>query len=102
VIEAGLGRGYQDFRTMRLHTLPGPRSADVIWKAGDKQENVEDRPGYQNLLIDGTLDRCGVTLLAGRGVGAPFVGATAACLALSEVLRVLHGGPAHQVIDLDL
>jgi hypothetical protein len=102
VIEAGLGRGYQDFRTMRLHTLPGPRPADVIWKTADKEENVEDRPGYQNLLIDGTLDRCGVTLLAGRGVGAPFVGATAACLALSEVLRILHGGPAHQVIDLDL
>jgi hypothetical protein len=102
VIEAGLGRGYQDFRTMRLHTLPGPRPADVIWKAGDKQENVEDRPAYENLLTDGTLDRCGVTLLAGRGVGAPFVGATAACLVLSEVLRVLHGGAAHQVIDLDL
>lgn len=102
VIEAGLGRGYQDFRTMRLHTLPGPRPAEVIWKTADKEENVEDRPAYQNLLTDGTLDRCGVTLLAGRGVGAPFVGATAACLALSEVLRVLHGGAAHQVIDLDL
>jgi hypothetical protein len=103
VIEAGLGRGYQDFRTMRLHTLPGPRPADVIWKTSDKEEeNVEDRPGYQSLLIDGTLDRCGVTLLAGRGVGAPFVGATAACLALSEILRILHGGAAHQVIDLDL
>lgn len=101
-IEAGLGRGYQDFRTMRLHTLPGPRPADAIWKAADKDENVEDRPGYQRLLSDGTLDRCGLTLLAGKGVGAPFVGATAACLALSEILRLLHGGTAHQVIDLDL
>jgi hypothetical protein len=35
-------------------------------------------------------------------VGAPFVGATAATLALSEVLRLLHGGPLHQLIDLDL
>lgn len=103
VIEAGLGRGYQNFRTMRLHTLPGPRPADVIWKTTEKnEENVEDRPGYQSLLVNGTLDRCGITLLAGRGVGAPFVGATAACLALSEILRVLHGGVAYQVIDLDL
>lgn len=102
VIEAGLGRGYQDFRTMRLHTLPGPRPADAIWKFPGKEENVEDRPGYQRFLIDGTLDRCGLTLLAGKGIGAPFVGAAAACLALSEILRLLHGGVAHQVIDLDL
>lgn len=103
VIEAGLGRGYQDFRTMRLHTLPGPRPADFIWKTSDtKEEDIESRPGYHSLLTDGTLDRCGLTLLAGRGVGAPFVGATAACLALSEILRILHGGAAHQVIDLDL
>jgi hypothetical protein len=30
------------------------------------------------------------------------VGAVAASLALSEVLRLLHGGTVHQVIDLDL
>ena len=48
------------------------------------------------------LDRCGVTRLAGKAVGAPFAGATAATLALSEVLRLLHGGPVHELIDLDL
>jgi len=35
-------------------------------------------------------------------VGAPFVGAVAACLAIAEVLRLLHGGPLHHPIDLDL
>jgi hypothetical protein len=35
-------------------------------------------------------------------VGAPFVGSVAACLALSEVLRLLHGGELHALIDLDL
>jgi hypothetical protein len=43
-----------------------------------------------------------VTLLAGKAVGAPFVGSAAACLAISEILRLLHGGPVHDVIDLDL
>ena len=43
-----------------------------------------------------------MTLLAGKAVGAPFVGAVAATLALSEVLRLLHGGPIHRLIDLDL
>jgi hypothetical protein len=54
------------------------------------------------MLEDGDLDRCGVTILAGKGVGAPFVGAVAVSLALSEVLRLLHRGPLHQVIELDL
>jgi hypothetical protein len=102
VVEAGLGRGHRDFRTMRLHTLPLPKSASEIWKEENSSEKVEEQRAYQNLLKKGTLDRCGITLLAGRAVGAPFVGAVASCLALSEVLRLLHGGPIHQVIDLDL
>ena len=102
VVEAGLGRGHRDFRTIRLHTLPAPRSAAEIWKIEDVGEGVVEQLGYQKMLNDGDLDRCGVTLLAGKAVGAPFVGGVAGCLALSEVLRLLHGGAIHQVIDLDL
>jgi hypothetical protein len=43
-----------------------------------------------------------MTLLAGKAVGAPFVGAVAASLALSEILRLLHGARVHQVIDVDI
>ena len=103
VVEAGLGRGHRDFQTMRLHTLPGSRTADELWKPPTTtEEDLTHQPGYRKLLMEGALDRCGVTLLAGKAVGAPFVGATAACLALSEVLRLLHGGPLSQLIDLDL
>ena len=103
VIEVGLGRGYRDFRTMRLHTLPGSKKATELWKAeAPIQEDLTGRAAYRGLLTGGALDRCGVTLLAGKAVGAPFVGAVAASLAVSEVLRQLHGGPLHQLIDLDL
>jgi hypothetical protein len=102
VIEAGIGRGHHDFRAIRLHTLPGSRSADEIWKPTAAKDDLADRPAYRKLLSDGELDKCGVTLLAGKAVGAPFVGAVAACLAISEVLRLLHGGMLHQLIDLDL
>jgi hypothetical protein len=101
-IEAGLGRGHRDFRTIRLHTLPGSRTAAEIWKATSQQEDLTDRAAYQKMLHDGQLDRCGVTLLAGKAVGAPFVGAVAACLAIGEVLRLLNGGRLSQLIDLDL
>jgi len=102
VVEAGLGRDHRNFQTMRIHTLPARRSATEIWKAAGIVESVEDREAYQNLLRKGQLDQCGVTLLAGKAVGAPFVGSVAACLAISEVLRLLHGGVLHELIDLDL
>ena len=54
------------------------------------------------MLENGELDRCGVTLLAGKAVGAPFAGSVAACLVIAEVLRLLHGGPLHHLIDIDL
>ena len=102
VVEAGLGQGHRDFRAVRLHTMPASRPASQIWRDAQADDQVEDRPAYQGLLASGALDRCGVTLLAGKAVGAPFVGATAATLALSEVLRLLHGGTVHELIDLDL
>ena len=87
---------------MRLHVLPGSRPAAEIWKATGTTESVEDRAAYRTMLESGHLDRCEITLLAGKAVGAPFVGAVAATLALSEMQRLLHGGPVHRLIDLDL
>ena len=72
VVEAGLGRGQQNFRTIHLHTLPGSRSAKEIWKSATSSETTEDRPAYQEMLKNRELDRCGVTLLAGKAVGAPL------------------------------
>jgi hypothetical protein len=102
VVEAGLGRGHQDFRAVRLHTLPASRPAAQIWRAESAGEQVDDRPAYARMLKTSELDRCGVTLLAGKAVGAPFVGAVAATLAVAELLRLLHGGTVHELIDLDL
>lgn len=101
VVEAGLGHGYRDFRTLRLHTLPNARRASDIWKSDVGDEAPEERSAYQRMIKEGA-DRCGVTLLAGKAVGAPFVGTVAASLALTEILRLLHGGHVHQLLDLDL
>lgn len=104
VVETGLGRGHLDYRTIRLHTLPGSSSAAELWKTETQEEGTANQPAYQKMLEDARLglDRCGITLLAGKAVGAPFVGAVASCLAVSEVLRLLHGATVDQMIDLDL
>ena len=103
VVEAGLGGGYSDFRKMRLHTFPGPTAAVDIWRQRQNTgtTKVDLTPAYKNLL-DTTKDECGVVMLASRSVGTPFVGSFAACLALSEIIRLLHGGRQFSVLDFCL
>jgi hypothetical protein len=103
VVEAGLGRGHQDFRSLLIHTLPGEMSASTLWKdEGEGSQSAVDAAAYRKMLEEDSLDRCGVTLLAGKAVGAPFVGAVAATLVLAEVLRLLHGGALHRLVDMNL
>jgi hypothetical protein len=102
IVEAGLGRGVDDFHAIRLHTFPGRRHARDIWKAVPAQKSVNlDAPAYQALAKAG-VDQCGLALLADKAVGAPFVGGVAASLVVAEVLRLLVGGPIYSVIDVDL
>ncbi|QBR02497.1 thiamine biosynthesis protein ThiF [Paraburkholderia pallida] len=102
VIEAGLGSRHDDFRSLRLHTLPGRRTADEVWKDVPQTDIDDIADEYRRLKEAGVLDQCGMALLAGKAVGAAFVGCSAAALAVSEVLRFLQGGPLHESIDLDL
>lgn len=102
VVEAGLGRGYQDFRSLRLHTLPASRTAGQIWPHVPQPIQAAEPVAYRKLVKDDVLDRCGMTLLADKAVGAPFVGAVAGSLVVAEVLRMLHGGVPIQLVDLDL
>lgn len=102
VIEAGLGKGVSDFLALRLHTFPGPVRARELW-GGVVAETADlaDRPAYRALRKQG-LDECGVTLLAGRTVGAPFVGGVAAALAVSELVRLASGARGYELIDAHL
>lgn len=102
VVEAGLGRGHADFRSMLIHTLPGDVPASKLWESVDGAEVAIDTAAYRKMLNDGSLDRCGVTLLAGKAVGAPFVGATAATIVIAEVLRLLHGASLNRLVELNL
>ncbi len=100
VIEAGLGAGPQAFRSLSMHTFPASRSAEDIWskQVGQAPEVFENMPAYQAMKRKG-MDRCGLTQLASRTVGVPFVGLTAGCLVISELLRRLHGGTATEVLS---
>lgn len=102
VVEAGLGSGYRDFRNIRLHTFPGPRQPSEIWTADSAAQAAVELNDTYKKLAEERQDICGMTLLASRAVATPFVGALAAVLALSEVMRPLHGGLVHAALDMQM
>lgn len=99
--DAGLGAGYRDFRAIRVRTFPGPSEASAIWANSDVPGGIESAPAYKALLAAGA-DPCGVTTLATRAVGAPFVGCVAAAHTIAEVMRNQLGFSTHGYLDLNL
>lgn len=102
IIDAGLGSGFRDFRAMRVRTFPGPSSAAALWGV-DAGSNgiVELAPAYRHMIAGGG-SACGVTTLATRAVGAPFVGCAAAGYVLSELARRELGGKGVGYVDMNL
>jgi hypothetical protein len=100
VVEAGLGAGPESFRSFSLHAFPASRTAEDLWSrmVGQTVSSTEQMPAYRELKRRG-MDGCGVTRLANRTIAVPFVGLTAACLAVAELLRRLNGGQAFEVIS---
>ena len=101
IVDAGLGAGFKDFRTLRVRTFPGPSTAANLWARDSDVEDLRKMPAYQRLLADGA-EPCGVTTLASRSVGAPFVGCVAAAYALAELVRHEIGADNHAVVDTNL
>lgn len=93
VIEAGLGAGPHAFRSISMHSFPASRSAEWMWSrhVGQANHSLEGMPAYLAMKHDG-MDSCGLTLLASRSVGVPFVGLIASTLVIAELLRRLQGG----------
>jgi hypothetical protein len=100
VVESGLGAGPQAFRNFSLHTFPSSLRAAQIWsnEAASDEPDISNRPAYQASKHP-CLDECGLAQLASRTIGVPFVGLTAAALAIAELLRRLHGGPALELVS---
>ena len=100
VVEAGLGAGTQSFRNFSLHCFPGSKQAAEIWGGNSAASipDVSDMPAYRDLKTRG-VDRCGLTQLASRTIGVPFVGLTAGILVIGELLRRIHGAPATELVS---
>lgn len=104
IVDVGLGAGAGDYLDARLHSFPAERTPEQEWggRRGTFDETVLDLPAYQEL--ERRLgDRCGAIMVAGRAVGAAFVGAFASSVAVAELLRYYADDERrHTVLDLSL
>jgi len=101
VIEAGLGRGPQDFLGIDLHTFPVSKPAREVWSQAGASDADITLPAYRAML-EQSGDRCGTIRLAGCSIGAPFVGSAAAALAISELVRLCMGGKSYELVSVHL
>jgi len=102
IIEAGLGNGPDEYSAFQLHTFPASKSAASRWGTprglGSLATSLLGQPAYGDLAQAG-FDQCGLTELAGRSVGAAFVGAATSAFVVAETLRIVLGDTAYEVID---
>lgn len=100
VVETGLGAGTSGFRNFSMHTFPASRTPGEIWSNVNSgvASDVSSMPAYKALEKSG-IDVCGLTQLASRTVGVPFVGLIAAAVSIAELLRRLHGASGFEFIS---
>lgn len=103
ILEAGLGWGTEEYLALQMHTFPANRTAQERWAGnrGISKADTVGKPAYQALAYK-DIDACGLTQLAERTVGVPFVGAATSAIVIAELLRMLTGGQRHEVIDASL
>ena len=112
IVDAGLGGGPRNYLDILIHSFPSGIEAADAFLARDTQyaSSLVDQPAYQDLhrrvrrttdLTDDEI-RCGIIEVAGRSIGAAFVGCVAATFVLSDVLRLLAGGPRIEVLSVPL
>ncbi|AMK76511.1 MULTISPECIES: ThiF family adenylyltransferase [Methylomonas] len=108
IFDSGLGGEANNFDTIAFHSWPNPRVASMVWPMESAEElakrdlrklkQITDNPAYRTL----GADECGRLLVTGKSVAVPFVGATAASIVLSEMLKLINGGPTFSDMKLRL
>jgi hypothetical protein len=101
VIEAGLGTGTEEFLAFQLHGFPASKGARSRWgtsTATQPPSPTVENQAYLDLALAGG-DHCGLTTLAGKSVGAAFVGAAVSTIMTAELLRTLTDDQHYEIVD---
>jgi len=104
-VDVGLGAGPLDFTGISIHTFPAAGHSGTLqpWQQREsdrRSTSAMSQRAYRDAEVAGA-NPCGLVQLADTAVAAPFVGIVAACLAVAEPIRVLHGQDATVATALD-
>lgn len=104
-VDVGLGSGPVDFTGINIHTFPAAGHSGTLqaWQQREsdrRSSSAMSQRAYRDAEVAGA-NPCGLVQLADTAVAAPFVGIVAACLAVAEPIRVLHGQDASVATALD-
>lgn len=102
-IDIGLGADPASFDSLLMYRFPGTQRSEAVagWTTQPIAPiQVPRTAAFRDL--EARFDQCGVVELAGKAVGASFVGVIAACVAVAEAARGLHGGPGFDVLAIGL
>ncbi|MGP3912981.1 hypothetical protein [Nonomuraea sp. 10N515B] len=101
-IDIGLGSGSETFSSLLMRRFPGTEASDEVegWATDPRPAAVPSTQAFADLRNH--HDACGMVELADIAVGASFVGIIAACIALAEATRELHGGTGCDILAVDL
>lgn len=112
IVDAGLGGFAHNYLNAQLTSFPSSVKTTDVWpeRAVEAAPIAAHQPAYedykQRMLRLGSFTEgeiaCGILEVAGRSVGAAFVGSFVAAFALAEVLRWLVEGPRFEMISLPL
>lgn len=104
-IDIGLGADAASFDSLLMYRFPGGRRSESVsgWTTQPTATAPIEVPRTAAFRdLENRFEQCGVVELAGKAVGASFVGVIAACIAVAEACRGLHGGAGFDVLALDL
>lgn len=103
-IDLGLGHGAHNFTEIAMHCIDTAHRPDAVtgWTARTTPvTRLPSTPAFAHYDNADPIKQCGVIDLAGRAVGASFVGVLAAVLGINEALRRIAGAPPMSVLTLD-
>jgi ThiF family len=104
IIDLGIGAGHRDFMDLRLYSFPASRRSEEVFPAHGAEpvdEELLNQPAWKK-LHEKTQDRCGVIDVAGRAVGASFVGAFTSAVGVAELVRYYADDQRYELIDVSL
>lgn len=102
VVDVGLGALASDYDGICLQTFTNTGRAATAFQEPKRSRPLQNRVKNIAAYKELGLDTCGMHLAVDAAVGVPFVGTSAACLAIAEICLAIEGRSLSDTVALTL